>query len=213
MLQIRSFLTAFVILVVFAAQTQAQPQKITMKVGEKKQITLKNVADDAKILNPSDDVFVSRAFDDPKLVAMWIIPSKPGTIYTGVASTKDGKTLVDDLLVIVEDDNKPIPPKPPKPDEIVAGRYGERLLAPYMVNPDATALQSLIDHLTKVNQTKYNTKEEAVLELRKHSIMTLKGVRDEVSKIIGEINFTGDNFQSTLTDVIAGLKYTQGKAK
>lgn len=91
------------------------------------------------------------------------------------------------------------------------GKYGDQLLAPYMVSPAAEDLEALIKHLTELNKTKYNTKEEALLALRKHTITGIKGVRDEIGKIIGTVSFTPDSFQNTISDVIASLKYVQGK--
>lgn len=183
---------------------KAEPTKIALKVGERKQHSFKNVGDDPKLLNKTDDIFVGRDFDDPKVVTIQITGTQNGVYYFGVASTKDGKTLVEDVLIEVGGVNPG--PKPNDP-----GKYGDQLLAPYMVSPAAEDLEALIKHLTELNKTKYNTKEEALLALRKHTITGIKGVRDEIGKIIGTVSFTSDSFQSTISDVIASLKYVQGK--
>lgn len=204
----KSVLQKVFVLLVFLVPSlaTAEPTKITMKVGERKQHSFKNVGDDPKLLNKIDDIFVGRDFDDPKVVTIQISPTTGGTFYFGVASTKEGKTLVEDILIEVEGGTPGPGPKPNEPP-----KYGDRLLAPYMVSPAAEDLASLIKHLTELNKAKYTTKEDALLALRKHTITGIKGVRDEIGKIIGEQSFSGDGFQSTITDVIASLKYVQGK--
>lgn len=187
-------------LLLLAAPAIAEPTKIVMKVGEKQTYTFKNVGDDPKLLNKNNDIFASRDFDDPKLVTVWIIPSKPGTMYFGVTSHKDNKTLVDDILIEVTGTPVPV-------DPVIPNKYKDRLSVVYMVSPDKPNKDALITHLENLNKTKYNTKEDALTALRNHKITGLQSTRTEIAKILSEQTFTSDSFQSTITEVVAALRF------
>lgn len=110
----KSFGKVLIALLLFGSLAFAEPVKISMKVGEKKQLTVTDVGDDPKVMNPSPDIFVSRDFNDPKNVSLWIIPSGKGNLYLGIASNSGGKTKLYELQVEVGDGTKP-PDKPTDP--------------------------------------------------------------------------------------------------
>lgn len=203
MLQKAIFKLAFAIVLIASGQLRADPTKLTMKVGEKLQHTFKNVGDDPKLLNKNPDIFASRDFDDPKLVAAWIIPSKPGVIYFGVTSNKDGKTLIDDILIEVTG-TAPVPV--PDVPNVPVSKYKERLTTVYMVSPDKPSKDALITHLETLNKAQYTTKEDALKALKNHTITGVVSTRWEISKILGETSYTPAGFQSTITEVISALR-------
>lgn len=139
----KSFGKVLIALLLFGSIAFAQPQKVSMKVGEKKQLTVTDIGDDPKVMNPSPDIFVSRDFNDPKNVSLWIIPSAKGAIYLGIASNKDGKTKLYELVVEVGDGSSD-PGKPPT-DPVKPSPEKQYLMVVRADGPKSPGLETILN--------------------------------------------------------------------